>query len=88
MKGLNLKTLPSNDLWQLYERVGRLLTKQLTSDKHKLEQRLSRLRTAHASSEERRRPYLKVHPRKSRWISEQPTAGKSIDDLRIDANET
>jgi hypothetical protein len=37
MKGLNLETLPSDDLWQLYEWVGRLLTKQLTSDKHKLD---------------------------------------------------
>jgi hypothetical protein len=85
MEALNLEAMPSDDLWQLYEQVGRLLTEQLTSDKRKLEQRLSQLRTAHSSSEEQGRPYRKVYPRTPRW---RLTAGKSIDDLRIDADET
>ena len=88
MKALNLETMPSDDLWQLYEQVGRLLTEQLTSEKRKIEQRLSQLRTAHSSSKEQSRPYRKVYPRTPRWIRERPTAGKSSDDLRIDANET
>jgi hypothetical protein len=88
MKALDLETMPIDELWQLREHVGLVLVEQLTSEKCKIEQRLGQLRTAHASSEEPSRPYHKVHPRKSRKISQQPTAGKSIDDLRIDANET
>jgi hypothetical protein len=55
--------MPSDDLWQLYEQVSRLLTEQLTSEKRKIEQRLSQLRTAHSSSEEQSRSHRKVHPR-------------------------
>ena len=44
MKALNLETMPIDDLWQLYEQVGRVLAEQLTSEKRKLEQRLSQLR--------------------------------------------
>lgn len=98
--------MPSDDLWQLYEKVGRLLTKQLTSEKHKLEQRLSQLRNDGPRSlpEVQRRPYPKVHPKYQnpddpsqtwagrgktpRWIGEMLTAGKSIDELRIGADET
>ena len=43
MKAPNLETMPSDDLWQLYEELGRLLAKQLTLEKRKLEQRLSQL---------------------------------------------
>jgi hypothetical protein len=52
MKAPNLEIMPSDDLWRLYEDVGRLLAKRLTSEKSKLEQRLNQLRTAHSSSEE------------------------------------
>jgi len=106
IKALNLETIPSDDLWQLYEQVGRLLTKRLASEKHKLEQRLSLLRSnqSQSSSETPRRPYPRVYPKyrnpgnpsqtwagrgkAPRWISDMLAAGKSIDDLLIDANET
>jgi DNA-binding protein H-NS len=106
MKGLNLERMPTDDLWQLYEQVDRMLAEQLTSEKQKIEQRLGQLRgkLAHSSSEGQRRPYPKVRPkyqnpddpsqtwagrgRTPRWISNALTAGKNIDELRIDANET
>jgi hypothetical protein len=81
MKELNLEAMPSDDLWQLYEQVGRLLTKELTSEKRKLEHRLSQLGATHSSSEKQSRPYSKIHPR-------TPKTSRGIDDLRIDANET
>jgi DNA-binding protein H-NS len=100
----NLETMPIEDLWQLYERVGRLLAERLSLEKRKLEQRLSQLQGDFvlASSETQRRPYPKVIPkyrnpdeptqtwagrgRTPRWISEMLTAGKSIEELRINEN--
>jgi DNA-binding protein H-NS len=75
MKALHLETMPIDDLWQLYEQVGRALAEQLTSEKRKLEQRLSQLRgdVAH-SSERQRRPYPKVP-------SEIPESRRSLEDL-------
>jgi DNA-binding protein H-NS len=105
MKTLNLETMPTDDLWRLYEQVGRALPEQLTSEKRKLERRLSQLRgdAEDSSPKRQRRPYPRVHPkyqnpddpsqtwagrgRTPRWFSEMLTAGKSIDDLRIDASE-
>ena len=104
MKTLHLETMSIDDLWQLYEQVGRVLAEQMTSEKRKLERRLSQLGDVAHSSERQRQPYPKVHPkyqnpddpsktwagrgRTPRWISEMLTAGKSMDDLRIEAAET
>lgn len=65
MKALDLKTMPIDDLWQLYEELGRTLAEQLTSEKHKLERRLSQLRgdAKNSSSNRQRRTYPKVHPK-------------------------
>lgn len=100
----DLKTMPTDDLWRLYEQIGGLLTEQLTAEKRKLERRLGQLRgdLQPSSVEEQRRPYPKVHPkyqnpddpsqtwagrgRTPRWIGESLTAGKSIDELRINEN--
>ena len=97
--------MSNDDLWRLYEQVGPALSERLTSEKRKLERRLSQLRgdAEDSSSKRQRRPYPKVHPkyqnpddplqtwagrgRTPRWFSEMVTAGKSINDLRIDARE-
>jgi DNA-binding protein H-NS len=65
MKAQNLETLSIDDLWQLYEQVGMALSEQLTSEKRKLEQRLSQLRgvAKDSSSKGQRRPYPTVHPK-------------------------
>ena len=65
MKALNLQTMPIDDLWQLRENLGLVLAEQLASEKHKLEQRLSRVQAdlAHPSLEPQRRTYPKVHPK-------------------------
>jgi DNA-binding protein H-NS len=54
-----------DDLWQLYQEIGRLLAQQLTSEKRKLEHRLSQLQAdvKHTSTEKLRRPYPKVYPK-------------------------
>ena len=106
MKALDLETMPIDELWQLREHVGLVLAEHLTSEKCKIEQRLSQLRSngPQSSSAAQRRTYPKVHPKYQNpdnpsqtwtgrgkapgWISKILTAGKSIDDLRIDPNET
>ena len=47
---LNLETMPIDDLWQLYEQIKRLLAEQLTSEKRKLEDRLTELPPRRAGS--------------------------------------
>ena len=66
MKQPNFQVLSAGELWELHEQVNRLLAEKLTSEKRKLERRLSMLlgHSVHAPSAERpRRPYPKVRPK-------------------------
>ena len=66
MKPPNFQTMPVDQLWELYEQIGRSLSKKLTFEKRQLELRLGKLQgdSAHTSSTERpRRPYPKVRPK-------------------------
>jgi DNA-binding protein H-NS len=66
MKPPNFQTMPVDQLWELYEQIGRSLSKKLTSEKRQLELRLGKLQgdSVHTSSTERpRRPYPKVRPK-------------------------
>jgi DNA-binding protein H-NS len=61
----NFETMPLDDLWELYNQIGRVIAEQMTSEKRKLEQRLSQLQGngVQASPEAQRRPYPKVYPK-------------------------
>jgi DNA-binding protein H-NS len=66
VKQPNFQAMSAGELWELHEQVNRLLAEKLTSEKRKLERRLSMLHgdSVHAPSAERpRHPYPKVHPK-------------------------
>ena len=67
MEGIDLKSMPLDELWALHETICAVLARKLEAEKRSLEQRLNELRRRFkkASNEtpERRRPYAKVHPK-------------------------
>ena len=67
MEGIDLESMPLDELWALHETICSILARKLEAEKRSLEQRLNELRRRFkkASNEtpERRRPYAKVHPK-------------------------
>jgi len=96
MKTTDLKSMPSEELWTLYEEVMVQLGSRLLSEKAKLEEWLRRLQP---KERRMRRPYSKVFPkyqnpknpaetwsgrgRQPRWLTPQLKSGKKLDDFRI-----
>ena len=66
MEGIDLKSMPLDELWALHETICSILARKLEAEKRSLEQRLNKLRRTigNASNEtHERRPYPKVHPK-------------------------
>src|SRR5467141_3242517 len=66
MEGIDLKSMPLDELWALHETICSILARKLEAEKRSLEQRLNELRRTFgkASNEApRRRPYPKVFPK-------------------------
>ena len=65
MENRDLKSIAIDDLWELHERVVAKLTRELSTEKARLEERLHKLRSASniITSDRRRRPYPKVLPK-------------------------
>jgi DNA-binding protein H-NS len=66
MKPPNFQTMSVDQLWELYEQIGRSLSKKLTSEKRQVELRLGKLQgdsVRTSSTEEPRQPYPKVRPK-------------------------
>jgi DNA-binding protein H-NS len=56
---LDLDSMSVDELWQLHERIGRVLSVRLASEKRELEKRLARLRTERPNGEGSSRPHRK-----------------------------
>jgi DNA-binding protein H-NS len=92
----NLKSMPSEELWKLYEELTVRLSSKLVTEKAMLDERLRQLQM---QDHRLRRPYPKVFPkyqnpknptetwsgrgRQPRWLSPQLESGKKLDDFRI-----
>jgi DNA-binding protein H-NS len=66
VRGIDLKSMPLDELWALHETICSVLARKLEAQKRSHEQRLNELRrTIGKASNETplRRPYPKVHPR-------------------------
>ncbi len=66
MKSPNFQTMSVDQLWELYEQIGRSLSEKLTSEKRQVELRLGKLQgdsMGISSTEEPRQPYPKVRPK-------------------------
>jgi DNA-binding protein H-NS len=99
MKPRDFKSMSVDELWSLHERVVSVLTRKMSAEKARLDQRLRQLsREPHKMSHAARR-YPKVFPKfrnpaepsetwagrgnKPRWLTAQLKSGKRIDDFRI-----
>jgi len=65
MENRDLKSIAIDDLWELHERVVAKLTRELSTEKARLEERLHKLGSASniITSDRQRRPYPKVLPK-------------------------
>ena len=63
VREVDLGTMTADELWRLYEDLGRLLAARLTSEKRQLEKRLARLRSDELVRE---RPHLSVDGERQR----------------------
>ena len=101
MKQAYLKSLPTDELWMLHDKVTRMLSAKLTAEKAMLEKRLMLLENGCAEPAAKRRPYPTVFPKfknpdkpsetwagrgkQPRWLKTQLKLGKRIDDFRIES---
>jgi DNA-binding protein H-NS len=66
MEGIDLKSMPLDELWALHETIRSILARKLEAEKAHLNERLNELRRSFkkASNETpERRPYPKIHPK-------------------------
>ena len=65
MENSDLKSMAIDDLWELHEQVVAKLTRELSIEKARLEERLHKLGSASKliTSDRQRRPYPKVLPK-------------------------
>ena len=92
----HLREMSLEELWNLHEKTAGELTRKMTFEKAKLDERLRRLSSEHHSG---RRPYPKVlakyrNPRnpketwagrgkQPRWVAAQLCSGKKLDQFLI-----
>ena len=74
MEGIDLKSMPLDELWALHETICSMLARKLEAEKRSYEQRLNELR---------RRVGKAANETSERRVRELLAAGKTIDDLRI-----
>jgi DNA-binding protein H-NS len=99
VKNKNLAVMSIDELWNLREELGTMLSTKINAEKQKLERRLARLNGRIERKKATRRPYPKVHPKyrnpdrpsetwsgrgkQPRWVGAQLRSGKKVDDLLI-----
>ena len=101
MKTGNLDLMSTDELWSLHEEITRVLSSKLAEEKAKLEGKMRQLGAA-SPHDRKRRPYPPVLPKyrnpahpsetwagrgkQPRWLSDQLSQGKKLNDFRIRAN--
>lgn len=68
---MNLEGMTVDEMWELHQEIGQILSERLTSEKRELERRLAQLRRENAatlreageSAPKERRKYPRVHPK-------------------------
>jgi DNA-binding protein H-NS len=99
MKPRDFKSMSADELWSLHERVVSVLTRKMSAEKARLDQRLRQLSREPHKMSHAPRPYPQVFPKyrnpaepsetwagrgkKPRWLTAQLKSGKRIDDFRI-----
>jgi DNA-binding protein H-NS len=94
----DFSSMPIDQLWALHEQVCAELTRKVTEEKARIEQRLGELRQREMGSYSRR-PYPRVPPKfqsptrpaetwagrgkQPRWLTAQLDLGKKLDDFLI-----
>ena len=100
MKTGNLDLMSTDELWSLHEEMTRVLSSKLAEEMAQLEGKMKKLGAA--SRDRKRRPYPPVLPKyrnpahrsetwagrgkQPRWLSDQLSHGKKLNDFRIRAN--
>jgi DNA-binding protein H-NS len=101
MKTGNLDLMSTDELWSLHEEVTRVLSSKLAEEMAQLEGKMKKLGAA-SPRDRKRRPYPPVLPKyrnpahpsetwagrgkQPRWLSDQLSHGKKLNDFRIRAN--
>jgi len=99
MKTDEINSLSVDDLWSLHDEVVSVLSRKLSEEKKRLDDRLRQLNGGRISLAHARRPYPRVLPKyrnpdrpsqtwacrgkKPRWIVAHLGSGKRLDDFRI-----
>jgi len=100
VRGDDLKSMSTDELWELHEEVGFQLIQKIQAERTKLEQWLRQLEGADKDLGRSRRPYPPVPPKyrnpenpmqiwsgrgkQPRWLGPQIQAGRQLDDFLID----
>jgi hypothetical protein len=74
VKHMNLEAMPLDQLWELHEKIGLLLTAKLEAEKRELNARLDELGRKVGSG----------RGRQPHWVRRFLDNGSTIDDLRIE----
>jgi DNA-binding protein H-NS len=99
MKHDDFNSMSVDELWALRLEIDSILPGRIAAEKVKLEKRLRQLQSSGVTSRRERRPYPQVFPkyrnpaqpaetwagrgRQPRWVTEQLSSGKKLDDFRI-----
>ena len=99
MCGKDFRSMSSDELWTLHEKIGAILGPRIEAEKRQLEERLNELARTLMPRSRARRASSNFIPKfqnpaqptqlwtgrgkRPRWFSELIEAGRSIDDLRI-----
>ena len=99
MKIDGIDSMSVDDLWSLHDKLASILSRKLSEEKKRLDDRLRQLNGGHTSLTHARRPYPRVLPKyrnpdrpsqtwagrgkKPRWIVAHLGSGKRLDDFRI-----
>jgi len=100
MQSRDLKSMSSDQLWNLHEELVAELSRKIAAEKSRLDERLHELGPAGGKLMHERRPYPKVLPkyrnpenpaetwagrgRHPLWLRAQLRSGKKLDDFRIE----
>ena len=101
MKADNLDSMSTDELWSLHEEITLVLSSKFAEEKARLEVKLRKLGVA-PPRDRKRRPYPPVLPKyrnpahpsetwagrgkQPRWLSDQLSRGKKLNDFWIRAN--
>jgi DNA-binding protein H-NS len=95
----DFNSMSVDELWALRLEIDSILASRIAAEKVKLEKRLRQLQSNGVTTRRERRPYPQVLPkyrnpaqpaetwagrgRQPRWVTEQLSSGKKLDDFRI-----